>query len=496
MSTNTAGRDRGAAASGSRPRILVVDDEPAVVRWVELVLGKEGYETESLTGGEAALRRLEADEPDLMLLVIKMPGMSGLEVLDQLRQRHPQLPVIILTGQGTVEKAVSAMKLGARDFLTKPFETERLSIAVRNALELTDLSRRVKELKLQLFSEAGLDQIVGLRCGLRATYSLIEKVIPTDLTVLLQGESGTGKDLFARLIHDEGPRAAAPFVAINCAALPETLLESELFGYEKGAFTGADHARVGKFEAAHGGTLFLDEISEMSAAVQAKLLRTLQEHTVTRLGSTRSRPVDVRVLCATNRNLEQQVESGQFREDLFYRLAVFPVTIPPLRERRDDIPALADHILRSTGDGRARAVHPESMRMLESYHWPGNVRELQNVLCRAVVLAGSGPIEPTHLPSAVRRAVSDAPVPPSALARGVPYEPRPSGESTDRLATLSEMERVHILRCLEACRGNLSQTARTLAIGRTTLYRKLQRYGLQPAPPHGASEMAAASQRS
>ena len=467
------------------PSILVVDDEPNIRRLLSFKLSRAGYEVATAESGEEALDGLSSASPDLILLDLRLPGMQGLDVLERLGQCAPELPVIVLTAQGSVETAVSAMKRGARDFLTKPLELPRLEVAVKNALELGHLRRKVEDLRLQLSDLRRAEPvIVGRETGLRETFSLIEKVIPTNLTVLVQGESGTGKELVARAIHREGPRQGGPFLAVSCAALPEALLESELFGYVKGAFTGADGGRPGRFEAAHRGTLLLDEIGEISESLQVKLLRTLQEGSVTRLGSTTPTPIDVRIICATNRDLEEQVRVGSFRGDLYYRIAVFPVTLPPLRDRPSDIPDLCQHVLVRARPGVAPRIHARAMEMLEAHTWPGNVRELQNVLRRASVLAGDGEIQPEHLSAPVQSAVVAA-LTGGAGGIGPPLHlsalPAEGGQQLASIPTLDDMERAHIMRTMESCRGNLSMTARTLGIGRTTLYRKLRRYGVAAA---------------
>lgn len=449
------------------PKILVCDDDLAVRRLLSFNLGRAGYRLDTADTGERALELARTEAPDVVLLDLMLPGISGLEVLERVRREQPEVKVIVLTGHGSVETAVEAMKLGAQDFLTKPFDMERLAIALRNALELRELSEQVRSLQSALESADSPGRIVGADGGLRATVELLRKVIPTDLTLLLQGESGTGKEIFARTAHDHGPRRAQPFVAINCAALPGATLESELFGHEKGAFTGADRARPGKFEAAQGGTLFLDEVAEMSNELQAKLLRTLQERTVTRLGSSRTRRVDVRIIAATNQDLAALCREGSFREDLYYRIAVFPITIPPLRERPEDVAPLARHVLERIDPARPRTITPRALDALERYQWPGNVRELQNVLRRASVLAGEGPIRLEHLPRSL------APGPPAAEDA-----PRVQSGGGGELRSLEEVERDHIRRTVESCRGNLSLAAKTLGIGRTTLYRKLAKYQL------------------
>jgi DNA-binding NtrC family response regulator len=470
LSTALAELKPRTAEAGLAPKVVVCDDDLAIRRLLSYNLGRAGYRLDAAESGERALELVRAETPDVMLLDLMLPGISGLEVLETLRREQPELRVIVLTGHGSVENAVEAMKRGAHDFLTKPFDLERLAIALRNALELRDLSQRVRTLQSALEAGDRLSRIVGADGGLRGAVDLLDKVIPTDLTVLLQGESGTGKEIFARAIHEHGPRRGGPFIAINCAALPASILESELFGHEKGSFTGADRSRPGKFEAADGGTLFLDEVAEMSADVQAKLLRTLQERTVTRLGSSHPVAIDVRIIGATNQDLVQRCRVGRFREDLYYRIAVFPITIPPLRERREDVAPLARHVLARIDPAHPHRISPGALDALERYDWPGNVRELQNVLRRASVLAGDGPIRLEHLPKALTRedrgeepdgAGSDAG---SAEASGI--------------ASLEDVERNHIRRAVEVCQGNLSLAAKRLGIGRTTLYRKLARYRL------------------
>jgi two-component system, NtrC family, response regulator AtoC len=464
------------SATSRVPSIAVVDDDPAIRRLLSRSLARTGYHVEGFGSGEAALDAMLSHPPDIVLLDLMLPGMNGLEVLDRLRSDCPYVLVIVLTGHGSVETAVEAMKRGAHDFLTKPFDIERLAIALRNALELLNLSKRVRSLQSALSGQCPFEGVVGADGGLRGTVEMLQKVIATDLTVLLQGESGTGKEVFARVLHQHGPRKDQPFIAINCAALPASILESELFGHERGAFTGADKSRPGKFEAANGGTLFLDEIAEMSREVQAKLLRTLQERTVTRLGSSQARPVDVRIICATNQDLWQLCSGGEFREDLYYRVAVFPVTIPPLREHREDIAPLARHVLEKIDPVTPRGLSPEALETLESYDWPGNVRELQNVMRRASVLADNGPVRVEHLPGHLTPGSSGAGRGLSMPAHA--HDARGASAGADQILSLEEVEREHIRRAIETCQGNLSLVARRLGIGRTTLYRKLTRYQL------------------
>ena len=449
--------------TAAAPTILVVDDEPSLRRLLSFTLARRGFRVALAETGEQAVEMIELDPPDICLLDVMLPGIDGLEVLRRARRLVPDLPVIMMTAFGTVERAVEAMKLGAHDFIAKPFDMDRLDIAVKNALSMGRLSRQVRRLTDELRARAGFRGIVGADAGLAPTVELVRKAVPTDLTVLLLGESGVGKEVFARAIHDESPRAGGPFVAINCAALPEALLESELFGHERGAFTGADRRRAGRFEAADGGTLFLDEVAETSPAMQAKLLRALQERRAAPLGGSEARPFDVRVVCASNRDLQGLVREGLFREDLYFRLAAFPVTIPPLRERRGDVALLARHIL---GEG-GPALDAAALERLERHDWPGNVRELQNALRRAAALCGEGPIRAEHLPPGLgERAGASA---------------RRAGEAAQDAAeieTLEEVERRHVLRAVELCAGNLAEAARRLGVGRSTLYRKLESWGV------------------
>ena len=449
--------------TAAAPTILVVDDEASLRRLLSFTLARRGFRVALAETGEQAVEMIELDPPDICLLDVMLPGIDGLEVLRRARRLVPDLPVIMMTAFGTVERAVEAMKLGAHDFIAKPFDMDRLDIAVKNALSMGRLSRQVRRLTDELRARAGFRGIVGADAGLAPTVELVRKAVPTDLTVLLLGESGVGKEVFARAIHDESPRAGGPFVAINCAALPEALLESELFGHERGAFTGADRRRVGRFEAADGGTLFLDEVAETSPAMQAKLLRALQERRAAPLGGSEARPFDVRVVCASNRDLQGLVREGLFREDLYFRLAAFPVTIPPLRERRGDVALLARHIL---GEG-GPALDAAALERLERHDWPGNVRELQNALRRAAALCGEGPIRAEHLPPGLgERAGASA---------------RRAGEAAQDAAeieTLEEVERRHVLRAVELCAGNLAEAARRLGVGRSTLYRKLESWGV------------------
>ncbi|HEU5319516.1 MAG TPA: sigma-54 dependent transcriptional regulator, partial [Methylomirabilota bacterium] len=384
--------------------LLIADDDPGLRESLERTLAREGYRVMLAPDGRAALERLQAGGIDLVLTDLKMPGLNGLELLRAAKAISPDLDVVLLTAFGTVEEAVRAMKEGAYDFLTKPFRREQLLKLVAKALERRELIRTNRELQQQLDVLRGRGQPIGVSTAYRRLMTLVEQVADSEATVLIQGESGTGKELVARAIHERSGRRHGPFVAVNCAALPETLLESELFGYEKGAFTGAAGRKEGRFELADGGTLFLDEVADLSPVTQPKILRVLQEGEFERLGGTRTLRVDVRVVAATNQDLGQMVKDKRFREDLYYRLNVITVTVPPLRERREDVRVLAEHFLRiyaAKNNRRLEGFSAEAMDRLEAHAWPGNVRELENVVERSVVLAREGRIEAGHLPPEV-----------------------------------------------------------------------------------------------
>ncbi|MBI4799193.1 MAG: sigma-54-dependent Fis family transcriptional regulator, partial [Desulfarculus sp.] len=381
-------------------RILIVDDEKNYLLVLDALLSEAGYEVATADGGARALALLEEDEPDLMLTDMRMPRMTGLELIKASKERRPDLPVIVMTAYGTVENAVEAMKSGAVDYIMKPFENQELLLTVQRALKLSRLLAQNRLLREEVAQGQGFGQIVGDSKAMRQVYEMVDKVAATKATVLITGESGTGKELIARAIHSRSPRAEEPFVAVNCMALTETLLESELFGHEKGAFTGAAGRRKGRFELADKGTLFLDEVGEIAPALQVKLLRVLQERTFERVGGNQSISVDVRIVAATNRDLTRAVASGRFREDLFYRLNVVRLALPPLRERKEDLPALVAHFVRRYAAETGRTppqVSQEAMRRIYDYAWPGNVRELENALERAVIMSGAE-IHPSDLP--------------------------------------------------------------------------------------------------
>jgi DNA-binding NtrC family response regulator len=479
--------------SGEAIKVLIVDDEEAARYGVRRALGSLGYEIEEAGSVAEARTQFAQGVPDLLLLDVNLPGQSGLEFLRELHdgeaaQKDAPL-VILITAHGSERMAVEAIKTGAYDYLSKPFEVEELRLVVKNAVETVRLRRENQQLRERLELEgAQRGSLIGNSESMRRVRALIEKVSETDATVLVRGESGTGKELVAREIHERGTaRRRGAFVAINCAALPSELIESELFGHEKGAFTGATARRQGKFEQADGGTLFLDEIGDMSANVQAKLLRALEERRIERLGGgAQSIPVDVRIVSATHRALEQEIERGNFRADLFYRLRVVTVEITPLRERREDIPALAESFIRLAAERYklpVRVIAPAAMRRLVEYDWPGNVRELRNAVERAMVLAESDELTTRDLPEEINAS-------PGALEAETPrHAPVESGEraggddlpvpfTADFRADRREFERRYITRCLEETGGNVTRAAAILGMHRQSLQHKLRELGL------------------
>jgi two-component system response regulator FlrC len=440
--------------------ILVVDDEPAMRLLLSSVLKEEGHDVTAAASGEEALQLIAKRHYHLVLTDLKMPGISGLELLEQVKREDPCTAVIILTAFGTVEGAVEAMRMGAVHYLLKPLSNpEELRLSVRRVLEEQRVTDEATTLRQATEAVFPFGEIVAGEGKMQAALELGRSVAPTDATVLITGETGTGKELMARAIHHWSPRAEQSFVAVNCAALAESLLESELFGHEKGSFTGAVTQRRGRFELAHGGTLFLDEVGEMTHALQSKLLRVLQEGTFERVGGTKTVTVDVRVITATNRDLQRQVAERVFREDLYYRLSVFPIMLPPLRERPVDILPLADHVLRQASRRFGKRIvgfAGEVPALLQGYAWPGNIRELQNVIERAVILCREERITSAHL---------HLPLSSPALSPGMPK-------------TLRELEREAIQAALAAHRGNRRKAADRLGVGLRTLYTRLREYGI------------------
>ena len=450
--------------------ILVVDDDPGIREAFRLVLEEE-YELVEAADGPEALRIVQTSPVDLVLLDVRLPGMDGIEVLERIKAIDEHVEVVLVTAVQTVRAAVAAMKLGALDYLTKPFEEDEILPLIRRALERRALDREVVYLRSELARQRD-DRLVGQHPLMQQLYQLIGAVAGTPLTVLIAGESGTGKELVARAIHRQGPRRAEPFVPVNVAAISEALLESELFGHEKGAFTGAVSRKLGKFELAHRGTLFLDEIATLRVDLQAKILRVLQEREIERVGAVRRIPVDVRIIAATNADLRRAIQSGSLREDLYYRLNVVQVTVPPLRDRRDDIPLLIDHFVRRSNHllhKRVTGVAPVALDILMAYGWPGNVRELQNVIERAVALAAGSVIEVKDVPldlmlPDMRQLVDD----PAGL---------PLREARERF------DRQVILRVLERVGWNQSEAARLLGLHRNSLKMKLLAWGIESATP-------------
>jgi two-component system response regulator FlrC len=443
--------------------VLVVDDEPGIRSFIRQVLEGEGLEVEEASDGQQAAERIDRRSYHLMITDLRMPGMGGMELLERARASLPEMEVIVLTAHGTVETAVQAMKLGAFDYLTKPLSgPPELRLTAQRALERHRLRRRAA----QSGPGPGAPEPIAVAPAMRAVLEQLDKVASTAATVLLLGESGTGKEVAARALHHRSPRGEAPFVAVNCAAVSPQLIESEMFGHEKGAFTGASDRRVGRFELADGGTLFLDEVAELPAELQAKLLRVLQERSFERLGGNRTISVDVRLVAATNRDLEREMREGRFREDLYHRLAVFPIRLPPLRERPEDIVPLARHILERLGSDLGRpalGLSPEAERRLLRHDWPGNVRELGNALERAAILAPGNRVEEEHLLLDGSAGSSGSPAPgPDAVWEG----------------TLKDVEREAIRRALEATGHHRKRAAERLGIGLRTLYDKLKAYGL------------------
>jgi len=446
-------------------RILIVDDEAVVRESLGNWFREEGYAVDVAGSGKETLQKLAESSYDIFLIDIKMPGMDGLHLQRRIREIAPDAAIIIMTAYASVETAVEAMKQGAYDYIVKPFDPDHLEHIIRNAVERRQLVAENIRLRERLQETELFHEIIGQSPAIQRVLEQIRLVAMSDTTVLIRGESGTGKELVARAIHANSPRRYMPIVIVNCGALAEGVIESELFGHEKGAFTGAHYRRKGKFELADGGTLFLDEIGDISLKTQVDLLRVLEEKKIFRVGGNTPIPVDFRLIAATNKDLEAMVAEGKFREDLYYRINVFSITIPPLRERREDIPLLAEHFLKKFARSMNKPVHGISaaaMALLEQYDWPGNVRELQNAIERAVLVCRGREIQPEDLPLHVNEARG------SAVGR-----------------TLADVERQHIARILQETKWNISQAARLLGIDRVTLYNKIRKYQLKPDSPRG-----------
>ena len=457
----------------AKGRIVVIDDEVNAAAALETLLREDGYEVAKANDGRSGLLLIEKQEPDVVLTDLRMPEMDGIELLTRIKQIRPETMVVLMTAYGTVKTAVKAMKLGAEDYLPKPIDVEELEVILQKTLEKKRLLEEARFLRERLDHKYSLENLVGESPEMLAVFKTIRQVAPSSSSVLLMGESGTGKELFAQALHQNSPRRNKPFIKVACSALPETLLESELFGHEKGSFTGALYSRSGRFEMADGGTLFLDEIGDVSPTVQIKLLRFLEEREFERVGGNRTYKVDVRIVAATHRDLRKKLEEGSFREDLYYRLNVIEVHIPPLRERAGDIPLLTYHFLAKFAKANQKEVHQisdDAMAMLLRHPWPGNVRELENAIERAVVLTDQPVLTPTQFPT-LRRAAPD----PAAAGSGKPAAVAIPG------STLAELEREAILRTLEAVGGSTSRAAHLLQISTRKIQYKLKEYQRQGA---------------
>lgn len=460
----------------SPARILIADDEPDSRKALAELLGRWGHAVQEAADGAEALRRALERQPDLVITDLVMPGMDGIWLLRAIREELGDVPVILLTGRGTIDTAVEAIREGAYDFLEKPVDPSRLRVLVNRVVEKMVTLQEVAALRHSLRQKDADGAVIGVSPAMRRIYSLVEKVAPSKTSVVITGPSGTGKEVIARTIHNLSPRRDKPFVAINCSAIPASLMESEIFGHEKGAFTGADQRRLGCFELANGGTLFLDEVGELPVELQAKFLRVLEEEKLRRLGGKTEISVDVRVICATNRDLKKQIEAGLFREDLYFRLNVFSIELPPLCERREDIPLLAQHFVErfaAEAGKRIRGITPKAMDILQSYSWPGNIRELRNTIERGVILCDGDMIDESHLPPEMEPDDSAGAV--IKLSLGMP---------------LREVEKEYILGSLRRNKGNKSRTAEILGISEKTLYNKLNRYIADAKARNGDATLA------
>ena len=452
-----------------KAKILIAEDEKNQRDLLEGFLKKEGFSVEAVANGREVLRELQGNFFDLALIDYKMPELDGVQTLREIRKLYPDLPVVMMTAYGTVETAVASMKEGALDYLTKPIDLDELLLMLQKVIERSTLIKENIELKAQLQERYRFAQIVYGSPKMEEVMGLVARVAPSQTTVLIRGESGTGKELIANAIHYASPRSEKPWVKVSCAAIPETLLESELFGHEKGAFTGATHRRIGRFEEANGGSIFLDEIGDLSPSTQVKLLRILQDREFQRLGSNQSLKTDVRVINATHRNLEEAIQKGLFREDLYYRLNVISITLPSLRERREDIPLLIDHFLEKYSEKNQKSISSiskEANALLLRYDYPGNVRELENLIERAVVLCRGEMITTQDLPFHLKEAKSEKPWEPSKREKSLPE-------------SLEEIEKESILNALQQHQGIQTKSAESLGISERVLRYKMKKYGIR-----------------
>jgi len=447
-------------------KVLLIDDDDSLRRVTEYSLHSAGFQVLSAADGKQGLAAFRTDSPQVVITDIQMPGLSGYDVLQQIKSERPETIVIVITAYSSVEKAVDAMKQGAYDYLAKPFSRDELVLVVEKAFNLLGLQEENQRLRDELEYQIDFSHMIGISDGMQNVFDMVRRVAPTEASVLITGESGTGKELIARAIHQGGARCKAPFVAINCAAIPANLLESELFGHVRGAFTGAVRDHAGKFEQAHGGTLFLDEVGEMPIELQPKLLRVLQEMEVEPLGG-KVRSVDVRIIAATNQDVENAIEEGRFREDLFYRLCVIPIELPPLRRRAEDVPLLVRHYLERFSRGAPLDISADALACMTAYPWPGNVRELQNAVERLVVLSHGGTIEHHHLPTKLRTQKS--------ISRNRVVELPAEGYP------LEEIEKEAVMQALERNQWNQTRAAGFLQVPRHTLIYRMEKYGIKKA---------------
>ncbi|MBF8300873.1 MAG: ntrC [Acidobacteria bacterium] len=466
-----------------KPRVLVIDDEAAIRDSLRMILEYEHYECLGAASGPEGLSIIKRDAPDLVVLDIKMSGMNGLETLAEIRKVDEAVPVAMISGHGTITDAVQATRLGAFDFIEKPFTSERVLVTVAKGLEVRQLRQENRELKLAMEAKY---EMVGESPALGAVLEAVRRAAPTNATVMLLGESGVGKELVARTLHRNSPRAGQRFVQVNCAAIPEELIESELFGHEKGSFTGATEKQIGKFEQADRGTIFLDEVGDMSARTQAKVLRVLQEQEVERLGSARTIKVDVRVIAATNKDLDEAIQRGEFRDDLYFRLNVIPIVVPPLRERRGDIPLLVQYFAKRTGEEhnlKPMRFDARAMEALQRYRWRGNIRELRNAVERLMIMTPGETVRLEDLPPDIRGDAPGRPVPAEAVASASAPDAIPSAVATPPAGTLREFkdaaERAYLVRKLRENNWNISKTADVIDTPRSNLYKKLEQYGIK-----------------
>ncbi len=478
----------GAQRTGPAPEVFVLDDDAIITEVMRAILESAGFTVHCFQTGREMLDALPGASPRVLCLDLMLPDMGGEQVMLEVRKRRPQLPVIVISTQESVQRAIGIMKLKPFDYFVKPVDQEHLLYSLNSAMRQSDLQDRADRLQREVEDHFPFDEIIGRSPRLRTVFDQIQQVLEAPISVFISGQSGTGKELVARAIHYHGIRREGPFVALNCGAIPESLQESELFGHEKGAFTGAVTTHRGRFEQASGGTLFLDEIGELSPSTQTRLLRVIQESSVERVGGAKPISVDVRIISATHCDLEQRVRDGRFREDLYYRIMVFPIELPPLREREEDIPLLAGHFLRKhqRAGAEAPALERDALDVLCRYDWPGNVRELENVIQRAIVVARGRPITVDALPPRlVLRSMGLEPQP-AANERPASGEAAPAGgDLPDGILPIAELERRAIENALRVLDGNVSLVARRLGLGRATLYRKLAQLGLLRAP--GAS---------